>query len=645
MEQIMDFYYSLPTASMWIPIFAAAAVAFFAYYWYAVQPRRGTLEWITMRENKPTRLTFPKRHPMTRRDILPMLLITAIYAFTAFFQQGNVENIESTLRLRGGESVAFELAEVTEIGEIRYFSGIGTGRYRLSYTADRSKWESVDLMQPYNELLRWNTVREPGKEDEEEVIPLSITAKQFRLIAYPHSFEGHPSREFLEIGELALFDAEGNQLEIVCGKTEHAALFDEQDRVEEYFYTNSSYFDEIYHPRSAIEHLDNVYPYEESHPPLGKLTMALGMLIFGRTPFGWRFMGTLFGVLMLPLLYALLKNMFGKTAVAACGTTLFAAEFMHLVQTRIATIDTYGVFYILAMYYFMYRWLTLPADAKLYQTIPSLFLSGLMFGIGIASKWIVAYGAVGLALLWLIGLIVKYRDRKETERGRARSFAPFVIGTIALCLVFFVAIPLAIYIACYIPYVTPDGELTLENLLKTFWENQVFMLTYHQGAMEPHPYSSRWYQWLFDLRPILYFREMYKIPDQRALFAAFNNPLISWAGLGCVLITGIETFRRKCGQAMFIFIGYLAQILPWFFIARTIFAYHYFPSILFCVIAMSYAMDRMLTRRKAYCGLAVYGITTAAVVLYAAFYPVLIGLYVPRWYVNTFLRWFTSWPV
>ena len=74
MEQIMDFYYSLPTASMWIPIFAAAAVAFFAYYWYAVQPRRGTLEWITMRENKPTRLTFPKRHPMTRRDILPMLL-------------------------------------------------------------------------------------------------------------------------------------------------------------------------------------------------------------------------------------------------------------------------------------------------------------------------------------------------------------------------------------------------------------------------------------------------------------------------------------------------------------------------------------------------------------------------------------------
>jgi dolichyl-phosphate-mannose--protein O-mannosyl transferase len=60
---------------------------------------------------------------------------------------------------------------------------------------------------------------------------------------------------------------------------------------------------------------------------------------------------------------------------------------------------------------------------------------------------------------------------------------------------------------------------------------------------------------------------------------------------------------------------------------------------------MSYAMDRMLTRRKEHYGLAVYGVTTAAVVLYAAFYPVLIGLYVPRWYVLNFLRWFTTWPI
>ena len=72
-------------------------------------------------------------------------------------------------------------------------------------------------------------------------------------------------------------------------------------------------------------------------------------------------MGALFGVLMLPILYLFLKNLFGKTPVAACGSALFAFDFMHLTQTRIATIDTYGVFFILLMYYFLYRYLALPA--------------------------------------------------------------------------------------------------------------------------------------------------------------------------------------------------------------------------------------------------------------------------------------------
>ena len=70
--------------------------------------------------------------------------------------------------------------------------------------------------------------------------------------------------------------------------------------------------------------------------------MGVGIRLFGMTPFGWRFMGTLFGVGMLPLLYVFLKNLFGRTSIATCGTVLLAADFMHLTQTRLATIDTYA---------------------------------------------------------------------------------------------------------------------------------------------------------------------------------------------------------------------------------------------------------------------------------------------------------------
>ena len=82
---------------------------------------------------------------------------------------------------------------------------------------------------------------------------------------------------------------------------------------------------------------------------------------------------------MLPLLYIFIKNLFGKTLVAACGTIVFAFDFMHFVQTRIATIDTYGVLFILLMFYFMYRYFVKPYDAPLRQTILPLFLSCLLY--------------------------------------------------------------------------------------------------------------------------------------------------------------------------------------------------------------------------------------------------------------------------
>ena len=63
-------------------------------------------------------------------------------------------------------------------------------------------------------------------------------------------------------------------------------------------------------------------------------------------------------LLMLPLLYVFLKKLFGSRTVSAAGTVVFAADFMHFVQTRIATIDTYAVFFILLMYLFMYLFFT-----------------------------------------------------------------------------------------------------------------------------------------------------------------------------------------------------------------------------------------------------------------------------------------------
>lgn len=119
-------------------------------------------------------------------------------------------------------------------------------------------------------------------------------------------------------------------------------MFDEQDEFEgRASAMNGTYFDEIYHGRTAYEMIHKLYCYENTHPPLGKIFIACGVLMFGMNPFGWRFMGTLFGVFMVPIIYLFAKRFFNKEWISIVTTLLFAFDFMHFVQTRIATIDVF----------------------------------------------------------------------------------------------------------------------------------------------------------------------------------------------------------------------------------------------------------------------------------------------------------------
>ncbi len=603
---------------------AAGLLCFFGYYIHAMLPRKGTLEWIARTgtgEKKPFSFTAP-RHPMGRKDALPLLLLTAVYAVTAFWNLGNTRSPESWLTMENGQTVTFTTEQTVTVDRVEYFTGLWTGYYELEYSADGVNWQWVELKQEYSRLFYWL----------EPELPEERAARYFRLTA--------TCADRIELGELALFDENGGLISVQPGEGAEA-LFDEQDTVPDApHWTNSAYFDEIYHPRTALEHLRLISPYEISHPPLGKLFIAVGISLFGMNPFGWRFMGTLFGVLMVPLIYIFLKNLFGKTAVPLCGAALFAFDFMHLTQTRIATIDSYGVFFILAMFYFMYRWLALKPGAPFYKWAPPLLLSGLMFGLGVASKWIVLYGGVGLALLFLLGLIGKCRTWPDREDSPHRF--GWVLGTILFCVLTFVVIPVVIYLASYLPIAAAKVLTTWQEFLKDVWDNQVFMLTYHQGVTDAHPYSSRWYQWLLDIRPILYYMDN-SVEGFTTRFAAFHNPIVAWGGLAAMIATAVQGIRRRCGKAAFIVIGYLANLLPWVFIGRITFAYHYFPSVIFLCLALAYVMNDLVESGRRWRP-AVYALTGSAAGLYALFYPALVGIQVPTWFMKTFIKWLPAWP-
>ena len=632
---------------------------------------------------------------------LPDLLIagglTLAYALTAFAGLGGRVDPQS-FEPMAGQSAVIALGEDTPPAKLLLYCGVGQGGYELEFSDDGESWRpGLSFEQDHVAVLKWHELEIPAAQAQ-----AGLSCVRVRC-AY-----GSPW-----LGEVALLDASGA---VLPAAAELPALCDEPDTVPaRQELENSTYFDEIYHARTAWEHLHGLWPYEISHPPLGKEILSLGILLFGMNPFGWRFMGTLFGALMLPVMYVFLKKLFGGRWVPALGTLVFASDFMHFTQTRIATIDTYGVFFILLMYLFFYCWLS---DGSRW----ALALSGLSFGLGAASKWTAVYAGAGLGLLWLLHWLrlfwLSRRGRgpsaplgfslgeklsaKRTDEGNPSASPAALSGTSAgrgksrrpacsspsgrgspgahtgevrgapeiprsssgaaerkpapaplfpafvrnalFCLLFFVALPALIYYLSYLPYgraqlLAPFTREYTDMVL----DNQVFMFTYHAGIVAEHPYSSRWYQWMLDIRPILYYLDT--LPDgSRRSIAAFLNPALCWGGLLSLFVLAYTALFRRDRKAVFLLLGYLAQLLPWVFIRRLTFAYHYFPSSVFLVLSLGYVFALLRDgRRRWLCWALPFALSSLG--LFALFYPVLSGAPVDPAFADRFLQWLPTWPL
>jgi len=407
----------------------------------------------------------------------------------------------------------------------------------------------------------------------------------------------------------------------------------------------SLYFDEVFFVRTATEHIENIKPYEISHPPLGKEIIAASILTFGMSPFGWRLFGALFGVLLLVVMYVFIKNMFGKTFVAVCATLLLGFDFMRFVQTRLGTIDTYCIFFILTAFFFMYRHITTDPDEPFRKSLLPLALSGLFFGFAFAVKWIGFYAGAGLLVLYVIRLIQLglHYNKKQKE-----GFSIYLAKTILFSFLFFVVIPGIIYYLTYIPYGRAAGMSVSEGMLwnpeyvNIVWNNQVYMFRYHSNLVAEHPFSSDWWQWVLNIRPILY--ESRVSGDTRATFGSFGNPVVWWGGIFAMVIMALRVFTHRDGKALFILIGFLSQLLPWVAVTRILFIYHYFPSTLFIVLAFAHLFNTIVEKRDEAGKSVVYGYTVLAGIVFMIFYPMLSGIYLPGWYYKDILKWFVTWP-
>ncbi len=600
---------------------------------------------------KKEKTILSKKHPFRKlsyRDVFWMGLITLLYTVVSLWNLGSFETISSYWQpVSDHEEIIFELQEPA-FDQILWIAGEGNNN-----TNPNGYQNQVDfLIQGSNDLTVWHDVAELNTVDYLKIrkVDGSWDYRYVKLISRNSSnvlneigFKKTNGDVLVKVNVYSFFNP--------LSEYSAEALLDEQDFLAlDPSYMNETYFDEIYHTRNAQEIADGQYMYSYVHPLFGTQIIAAGISMFGLSPFGWRIMGALFGIFMVPLMYMCALHLFHRRRSAVLATLLLSVECMHYTTSRIGTLEPFSIFFILLMTYFMLKYCqTSFYTTPLKTQFVYLAASGIAMGCACATKFTGVYGGIGLAVLFFINIFqrtVEYKkstinlnnkDYDETDALITKTYWPHLIKTGLWCILFFVIVPLGIYVLSFVPIVMSKTE---SFSIQAVYDQTMGMYNYHKNLEATHPYQSVWWQWILNIRPIWYYVKYNENTMQT--ISAMGNPIIFWTGAVAMIWCFIDAVKNKSHCALLISISYLAQLIPWLSVERCVFIYHYYPAIPFLILGIVHASESLLQKDKRYLK-PIGWLTFAAIVVFVLFLPVIGGFETTSWYVQHIARWMSTW--
>ncbi|HSV31795.1 MAG TPA: phospholipid carrier-dependent glycosyltransferase [Atribacteraceae bacterium] len=587
-----------------------------------------------------------RNYRMTGKDWLLVFVLLAVYIPLSLFNLGSREVPETFWKpMQSGDSFIIDFGQDYDISRIAFYPGIGNGEYYLDFYTE--EWRPTgEIVLSQETVYFWHF---PDADN---------TGRYARLIAL---------RPGGMLNELAFFSEDSLEpLPIVAVFDEKIApesqgspkdLFDEQATIPERpSFMTGMYFDEIYFARTAFEHLNRLVPFDTAQPPLAKILIGLGILLFGMNPFGWRIVAAVIGMGMIPVVYLFGKRLFGKTEYAFLAAFFLTFDFMHFAHTRFATLEGFMVFFIILMYFFMYEFISRDFyTSNLRSLITPLFFSGLFYGMASASKLNGIFAGIGLAVIFFWALWKNERvynaarkEQKEITEGdqtaettrRERIVSRYPVNRnriLSWCVVFFILVPLGVYFLSYIPVMLiPDHGFA--DVIRY----QTHMYRYHRFLQATHPFASPWYEWPIMARPIWMYQGKELADGLISSIVSFGNPAVWWGGFLTFFYVLWCTVKGKDRQMTFVLLALASQFIPWMLVPRLTFIYHYFASVPFLIFGLVFTLGKIEERWRGGRSLVIlFGALTVG--LFALFYPILSGMIVERSYVATYLRWLPSW--
>lgn len=328
-------------------------------------------------------------------------------------------------------------------------------------------------------------------------------------------------------------------------------------------------FDEVYYVDGAQDYLKYGVEVEKGagqfivHPPVGKWMIAIGIKLFGDTPFGWRFTAALIGTCSIALIFFVARRLFDSYTAGALAATLTSLDGLHLVMSRTALLDIFLMFFLLLGFLFFLH------DRHLFAAIS--------FGLALGTKWNALYFITAILLYFLI---------------TKRRF-PFVYS---------LTIPFTYLISWSGWFLSDKGwdRHYSSNAIVSWLHYHREILNFHTGLTTEHSYQANPWSWLVLGRPTSFF---YATPNNcggtncSQEILAMSTPTFWWLGIIALVVTFGYVLYRRDHIAILITLGFASNFLPWLLIQeRTMFFFYTIAMEPFVVLAMVYTIHQALGR-------------------------------------------------
>jgi len=375
------------------------------------------------------------------------------------------------------------------------------------------------------------------------------------------------------------------------------------------FDPNLRVWDEVYFQEYASRYLTGSY-FFDVHPPLGKLLFAATAWLVG-VPVDrlanaasvpeLRLLSALAGSLLIPTVWWLLRELGASRKVAALGAAVLVLDNALVVQSRFVLTDILLLWFgIAAVAAFLTarrlggrgRWLALG-------------LAALLAGAAASTKW------TGLTALGLIGAIWL------VDAWRARARWVRLAGEGAVLIV----VPAAVYFGSFAAHFTllpndgpgvqamsadfaatrrgnptyrPDAHVSFAQEVAEL--HREMMATNLGWSALQHVAASKWYTWPISQHRIMLWKSTGETNGQVRRIDIQGNPVL-WYGILVVIgLFVVATARRRVTigvhrEALLLLgAGYVMNFVPFAFIARPMYLYHYYFALVYSVAFAALAL-------------------------------------------------------